>query len=240
MINSGCLKADIKQILREPILVIFVFLPVLIFGVLKLGILYLIPYLHTATGFDLSYYTNYILAVSLIMIPNMLGTVFGFLMLDERDGHITELMVITPIGYTGYIFNRLLLPMLGCIIYTFLGYLILDIYSVPWMQLLLLAFLLGIESLLIGITLFNLADDKVKGVTYAKALSLVTLFALADLIDEKWVSLLASFFPFYWITQVINNPIGKDGAIINSFMAILVHVSWLLIYLKLINNRSSI
>ncbi|WP_105615755.1 hypothetical protein [Vallitalea okinawensis] len=240
MINLNCIKADVKQIIREPILIIFVFIPVYIFVLIKLGILYLAPYLLHTTGFDLSNYHTYILAASLIMIPNMLGTVFGFLMLDERDGHITELMVITPIGYNGYIFNRLLLPMLGCFIYTFLGYIFLSITYVPTLQLCLLAFLLSIESLLIGITLFNIADNKVKGLTLAKALSLLALFALADLVNEPVVSLVASFFPFYWITQVIQNPLWEAGSIFNSIMAILIHVCWLLIYFKIINNRSTI
>lgn len=238
MVNINCLKADCKQILREPILIIFIFIPLFLFVILKKAIVYLMPYIDSFAKFDLSNYYNYVLAVSFIMISSMLGTVFGFLMLDERDGHITELMIITPIGYTGYIFNRIFLPMVFSIFYTILGYYILNIYHISFIRLLLLAFLIGIETLLIGLTLFNLADDKVKGLTYSKALSIVTLFALADLINKSFISFIAALFPFYWISKVINSPLNQGNSLVNIFLAIIVHVIWLIIYLKLVNSKS--
>lgn len=34
----------------------------------------------------------------LALTPFMVGTLTGFLMLDEKDGNVTELILVTPVG----------------------------------------------------------------------------------------------------------------------------------------------
>ena len=60
------------------------------------------------------------------MIFLMVGTATGFMMIDDKDGKIFELMQITPLGRKGYLFNRLLLPVAITFIYSLAGWLLLD------------------------------------------------------------------------------------------------------------------
>ena len=102
------LKADIKVISREPILLLFMVLPVIMFIVFRGIISFGEVYLYKLTNIVLWDYYGYILAGILLITPSMLGTVAGFLMIDERDIKINELISVTPIGYIGYI----------CLLYT--------------------------------------------------------------------------------------------------------------------------
>lgn len=64
------------------------------------------------TGLDLFQYADYILVFVLLMVAGMSGIVTGFMMLDEKDGRIAELLSVTPLGQ-GYLMNRLLFS--GCL-----------------------------------------------------------------------------------------------------------------------------
>lgn len=219
LFNINQVKADFKQIFRDPILILFMFLPLLIFIIFKLLIVFLVPFI----SFEISNYLMYILAFSFIMSPQMLGTVAGFLMIDDRDAKIYELMSITPLGYSGYIIHRLSIPMVFAVFYTILGYYILNIYPLNKSSLFLIAILMGIEGIITSLILFNLADDKVKGLTISKAMGIFPLMALADLLNIKWISYLSHLFPFYWITKIIQSP----SNLTNLFTATLIHFLWL-------------
>ena len=223
MKNTVSLKADFKLITRDPILMLFMFLPVLIFTIFKSFIIFLLPMFNNVTELDFSRYYGYILSGTFLLTPSMLGTVVGFLMIDERDNNILRLMSITPVGYSGYITNRLFIPFFFCIVYTIMGYHIMNIFYLPYIKLLYIAILAGLEGILIGLLLFKLADDKVKGLTYSKGLSVFTVLALIDLFNNPWLSTLGSVFPSYWITKLITN--SSEAYIF--FLAAFVHIVWL-------------
>lgn len=228
MLNVTHIKADMKQITREPIMVLLFFLPLFIFIIFKLLIVFLFPFISELTGFNISNYYSYILALSFLMAPQMLGAVTGFLMIDERDGKIFELMSVTPLGYSGYIVNRLLIPLVFGIIYSLIGYFILNIYSLNIISIICIGFFMGIEGIIGSLILFNLASDKVKGLTISKAMGIFPLIALTDLLNIKWLSILSCFFPYYWITKIVENPI-----VLNLLIAGIIHILWLIIIINL-------
>ncbi len=217
------LLADIKRLLREPILAIIFFVPLLALTAIKLMLLFGMPILYRETGFDLTPYYGYILSIVLFISPMMLGAVTGFIMIDDRDERITDLISITPLGYWGYLGNRLLLPFLSSILYTLLGYSILDINELDGLRLSLLSLMMGIESIIVGLILFLISDNKVKGLTYAKGLSGLMVTALADLAHIPWLSVLCGFLPFYWVCRLIVQPLS----IFTIIMLLLVHGFWL-------------
>ncbi|WBW95662.1 hypothetical protein [Oceanirhabdus sp. W0125-5] len=227
MINFYHIKNDYRQIIREPIMLLLFILPIFISVIFKLILTFCIPILHNYFDFTLDPYYSYIISLTFLLIPGMLGAVTGFMMLDEKDGKISELLSITPLGKIGYLINRLSFGFIASFIYTLITYYILSIYTIPILTLLFIAILLGIYAFIIGSILFMLSDDKVKGLTYAKGLNIIMLFALSDLLNIKWLSILSMFFPTYWITKVIQNP----NNLIELSSALLVHGIWLFILL---------
>ena len=231
--NLISLKSDFKMIFREPILVLLLILPLFIFIIFKLLSIFAFSTIQEYTGIDLFNYKEYILALTLLFTPLMLGTVTGFIMIDDRDARIFELISVTPVGYMGYIINRISLSFFTSIIYSFIGYFIINIYQINFLLLFFIALLTGIEASIIGFILFLLAEDKVKGLTYAKSFGLFNLLALSDVIGIKWLSLIAATTPFYWITKLITCP--NIGTII---LSLVVHLFWLYIIYS-VNNMSN-
>lgn len=227
MINYQHIKNDYRQIIREPIMLLLFILPIFIPVIFKLVLIFLIPFIENYFGFVIVPYHSYILSLTLVLIPAMLGVVTGFMMLDEKDGKISELMSITPLGKMGYLINRLSFSFIATFIYTIFTYYLLNIYHIPILTLLVISPLLGIYAFVIGSILFILSDDKVKGLTYAKGLNIMMLFSLSDLLDQRWLTILSKIFPPYWITKVIQTPNNMMVLLI----ALLVHGIWLIIIL---------
>lgn len=223
--NVQSLTFDIKRLYREPILILFMCVPFIAFIAIKLLIVFGLPIILNMTGFDLDPYFGYVESFCILLSPGMLGTVAAFLMIDERDERIYDLMSITPIGYTGYISNRLLMPFILSAVYTFLAHFILNIYSVSFLKLFIAACFSGIQSIVLGLLLFSLADDKVKGLTYTKGFNGLMATSIADLLGVKWVSLFSSLVPYYWTSYIITKPLS----LLSLTSALAVHIGWLAI-----------
>lgn len=155
-------------------------------------------------------------------------------MIDNRDESIHLLMSVTPIGYRGYMVNRLFIPFTASFLYTIIGYGILSIYPVGGLKLVYIALLCGLESIIICLLLFQLSEDKVQGLTISKALGIVTLFGLADLLNLKWFSAIAGLVPFYWPSRLIRCP----AAPLPILLSLLVHLFWTVLLLQI--NRKKI
>jgi len=226
---------DLKQIFRDTLTGALLFAPILMIVFFKLIIVFLIPLLLQKTGFDPTPYYGYVFAVIVVLSSGMLGIVSGFQMIDDRDGNITELMAVTPLGRSGYLANRLLLTGILSFLYAILAYFVLHIVELSFTLLIFLAVLQSVYTSVIGLLLYFGADDKVKGLTYAKALNILMLFTLSDLAGMNWLTVLSWFTPTYWTSQVINNQ--SSTAILFS---VLIHFVWLIslfyVYFKSAKN----
>ena len=221
------LRNDVRQIVRDPIMLVLMFVPLILIVVFKLLLLFLLPVLINLTGFNPDPYYVYLLAFALLLSAGMLGIVTGFLMIDERDGNIAELMAVTPLGRTGYLVNRLSFAALLSVIYSFLSVYVLNVCPVTWPVAIALAGLMAMYTTIFGLILFNSADDKVKGLTFAKGLNVLAFFAFTDLFGLKWLIVLSWFFPPFWITALLKN----QGTTLPFVMALIVHAGWLAVLL---------
>lgn len=222
------LKNDLKQILRDPIMAILIVAPLLLIIAFKLMVLYLFPFIQTLIEFDVLPYLDYVLVFVVMMCGAMLGIVTGFMMIDDRDGKIAELMSVTPLGRSGYLINRLLFAAVLSVFYSILGYYVLNVVELTIITILFVSLLSSIYSIIIGLLIFTFADDKVKGLTFAKAINSLSLFAFTDLLALKWLTALSWFFPPYWITLVVQSP----HSFLNYGLALLVNFGWLFLLIR--------
>jgi hypothetical protein len=228
MVGIIHLKNDLKQILRDPIMAILTVAPLLLIVAFKLMVLYLVPYIQTLIDFDVLPYLDYVLVFVVMMCGAMLGIVTGFMMIDDRDGKIAELMSVTPMGRSGYLINRLLFAAVLTVFYSILGYYMLNVVELPILTILFVSLLASMYSIIIGLLIFTFADDKVKGLTFAKAINSLSLFAFTDLLALKWLTVLSWFFPPYWISLVVQSP----AAFLNYGLALFVNVGWLFLLIR--------
>lgn len=216
------LRNDIRQIVRDPIMLVLIFVPLILIVVLKLLVVFLLPILIRLTGFNPDPYYIYLLAFALLLTAGMLGIVTGFLMIDERDGNIAELMAVTPLGRTGYLVNRLSFAAMLSVLYSFLAISVLNVCPITLTAAIVLAGLMALYTSIFGLILFSSADDKVKGLTFAKGLNALAFFAFADLFGLRWLTVLSWLFPPFWVTALIKN----QETLLPYVMALIVHAAW--------------
>jgi fluoroquinolone transport system permease protein len=222
MLHITLFRNDIKQIVRDSIMIILLFAPLLLIVVFKILEIFLVPYLAAHYGFDFMPYFPYVLSFVLLMNSGMLGIVTGFMMLDERDGNISQLLEITPLGRTGYLINRLAFASVLSVIYGCIGIAVFKLPELTLLSMIFLAVLSAFYTSIVGLLIFSGAEDKVKGLTYAKGLNALALFAFTDLFALPWLTFLSRFFPTYWITMIIKTP----QSLLVMGLALLIHVVW--------------
>ena len=223
MIHTKLFRNDARQIMRDPVMATLLFAPFLLILVFKAFEIWLFPYIAQSFGIYMDTYSAYILSFIILLTAGMLGIVVGFVMLDDKDANTLKLMEITPLGRSGYLFNRLALAVSFSVIYCLIALLVFKQPSLPIYAQLMLLILSSLYTAIIGLLIFYGSDDKVKGLTFAKGLNILSLFAFADLFALKWLTILAWFFPPYWLTMLIKSP----NSISIHALALLVHMLWL-------------
>lgn len=206
MVKLITLKNDWKQITREPIMMILFLCPVLIAMVFRLLTEFLMPIIFLHFNHNFTPFLPFALALTLIFCPMMLGIVMGFMMMEDKDGKIIELMSVTPLAKQGYISNRLTFTVGATLIHTMISYIIMGQFILTLSAFLLLLIILSTFSIVIGLVFFSLATDKIKGLTYAKGLNLIVIFAFADLLKGDFIKTIALGFPTYWVAEIVQNP----------------------------------
>lgn len=225
MVKLMHLKNDWKQISREPMMMILFLCPLLIAIVFRLLAEFLLPFVFEHFQLSFSPYKPYALTLALTFCPLMLGVVMGFLMMDDKDAKIIELMSVTPLTRRGYIQNRMAFTGFATIVHTSLCYVIMGQYIFGILSFIAMLFILCMLAAAVGLVFFSIADDKVKGLTYAKGLNLIVVFAFADLLKGNFIKVSASLFPTYWIAEIVQQPDQTGG-----FLAAAASgVAWLLL-----------
>lgn len=224
MVNITHLKSDLKQMQQEPIMLLFALLSLLLIGVFKLIITYGTPIIFDLVHLNLLDYEVYILSMVYMLQPMMLGMVIGFFMLDEKDAKIFELLRVTPLGLSGYLINRLLIPNLLIIVYTFIGYLTLGQHIHSAILLIPIIIYLSIQTVGVGLFIAIVSEDKVKGLTYAKAVSGLMLFGFVNLMPIAFVKDLGRLVPQYYLTETLVNP-----SLVVLLTGLIIHCTWLLL-----------
>jgi len=196
------LRSDFLSILREPVVALMALAPLFMVLAFKALTVFLLPYLwdFIPTHIDI---LSYILVTLLLATPIMMGVVMGFLMLDDRDGRMIELYYVTPLGASGYLTNRLLFSFIITFFYTGLNYGILGVYIFTVWKLIFIAILCSLFAASTGLLFFALANDKIKGLTYAKGMNVLIIFAYSELLGVDCFQKLSAIIPTYWLSNII-------------------------------------
>lgn len=225
--------SDLKMIMRDPIMALLFFVPLMIGIIFKVLIYFVLPIVLEYVEFTLPL-EPYLLSMTLLMTPYMLGVVMGFMMLDDKDGNIIDLVLVTPYGRLGYLLNRILFISLFTFLYSWINYVILNLVDLNLFSLLYISVLLSVFAASIGLLFFRIAGDKIIGLTYAKILNFVIIFVFADFIKAEWFVYVASLFPTFWITKLITD----SGVVENYFFSGIVVLVWfLIVYMSGIGNK---
>jgi fluoroquinolone transport system permease protein len=133
------------------------------------------------------------------MIPMMSGMVYGFILLDERDGGIITAISVTPTGKTGYLKLRLGIPIVLSFIFIVCYQLLLGLAgTMNFMQMLVLSILSASQSLMLLLFLGAFAANKVVGMAFTKGFGILLMGPLIDFILPGPYNWVGAFSPLFW------------------------------------------
>lgn len=196
-------KSYIVQISHDFMLICCVFAPIIIGCVFYFGLPLLEKVLCTSTNTNqilLPYYCIFDLVLS-IMTPIMFCFAGVLVILEELDTGVTKYYEVTPIGKSGYILSRIILPAIIAFIYDII---LLSIFTISNMDLLAIL-LISVSSIFISIitALFVIAfaKNKIEGMALIKLCGLFIIgIPVAYFINDS-IKYLFGILPTFWIAE---------------------------------------
>ena len=101
MMNWQALPYDYKLLRGDPMLILSLSVPIILWALMQ----FIFPWISIQTlelwNIDISPWYRQTGSFFLLLIPMMFGMVYGFILLDERDGGVITAISVTPVGKSG-------------------------------------------------------------------------------------------------------------------------------------------
>jgi fluoroquinolone transport system permease protein len=203
------LLADIKFIFRDPMLLMACLAPLILIILLKFIFPLISELITSKTGFNLDPYYSVVAITMVSVIPMLFGMVYAFILLDESDAHILQVISVTPAGRKNFLLMRIIVPsVLTSILVLVTAFITGSVPTEGWLRTIFISVLMGFQTVFVFLFIGGIAGNKVEGLALAKlyGIFLVTV-PLGLLLHHPW-NYLNFFSPLYWISWawVCQNP----------------------------------
>ena len=203
------LKNDGRLIRRDSILIgMFIFI-VYIGTVLHFGLPWLDNYLASAgilpnenNSRRLADFFPLITANLIIYTgPNIIGAVFAFIILGEKDENTLSALLVSPLSPGRYISYRIILVFLATSFTVAFLFIYVNQALPAWPALLAVVIGSGQTGVIILLAMIITADGRVQGMTYSKFISFFGYMLIASWWVPEPFQFLFGLFPPFWITK---------------------------------------
>lgn len=184
---------DLRQIARDRTLLSFLGFPLLVWGFFRWGV----PYL-TEKYPLLADYHDVLLMFGGMQSAVLFGFIVGFLMVDEKDEHVMEVIRVLPISSRFFLLYRLLF---ASVIAGVLAFFIMMCsgFAYPGLVIALgVSILYGLTAPLITLAIATFAANKIEGMAIFKTIDLVLMLPLLAFFIEGPLRYLFGVIPVFW------------------------------------------
>ena len=192
--NINIVKTDIKNILRDPSLVLLLFVPFLITALLRWGYPFLLEAVPEAAAYNML-----LLGMLSMTCSAMPGMAIAFAILDEKDNGLLPALMILPVPFRKILLNRLLAIYIYGAAAAFIAIVFSGLSEGTLLQNLLLSLLAASPAAALGMIPAFFAANKIEGATLAKVLNFLLVFPLPAFILAGWWTNLLAVFPTWWV-----------------------------------------
>ena len=200
--NLRSLKYDVKLLKGDPMLLLSMAVPFILWALMQFLIPWIIDLVQSQWDLDLSPYYRQAGTFLVMLIPMMMGMVYGFVLLDERDGGIITAISVTPTGKSGYLKLRLGIPLVLSFIAILLFMILLDLSgTLNLIQLVLISAIVSSQSLILLLFLGAFADNKVMGMAIAKGFGILLVGPVLDYILPRPFHWVGAYSPMFWASR---------------------------------------
>jgi len=131
----------------------------------------------------------------------LVGSVFGFMLLDEKDDHTITAMLVTPVSLEQYLLYRVGLPVVLAFFIVLSMVLFIGQALLPLGHLVLLAAGAALTAPIVALFFATFAENKVQGFALSKFGGIAGWFILGGwFVPEPWQWLFGLFPPF-WVSK---------------------------------------
>ena len=194
------LKGDLKNILRDPTLLLMLFIPFLIIFILRFGL----P--HFENQFPLiNNYSKEIISFFALLSAVLPGFIVSFILLDEKDLQLFPVINVTPVSLSGFLVSRLAFMVILGFLSSLLLLLVNGLYTISFIKSCQLALLCSLNTPILILIISGKAKNKVEGLTLLK-LATITLMLpiIIFFLDNNWEYAFV-FLPASWVYLFLDN-----------------------------------
>ena len=187
------IKADLRQIFRDKTLTVFLFGPIVIIVLLKL----FVP-LITAQYPIIKSYHPIIMMFAGIQTAISFGFIISFIILDEKDENVFQVIRVLPISPFYFILYRLLF---ATVFSSFGAFLMINLSGIVYPGLInsvLLSVQYGLTAPFITLIIATYAKNKIEGMAFLKGVDLILLLPLLSFIIDGNFTYIFSIIPAFW------------------------------------------
>ncbi|MCZ6835401.1 MAG: hypothetical protein O7G85_06460 [Planctomycetota bacterium] len=174
--------------------------------------------------FDLVPFYPLIMSFLALIAAGMIGTVIGFLLLDQRDDETMTALLVTPLSLGDYLLYRLATPMVLCVVLTVFMFPLAGLTETSPLQIIATAICAAPLAPMYALFIGSFANNKVQGFALAKALGIVMVpVIISYFIDQPWQTIFG-LIPHYWSLKVFW--LFHDGATGSAMLHLVVGLAY--------------
>lgn len=231
---------DLRQVGRDPVLLMAMLAPVLMALVIRFGVPFADALARERLGLGLTGHEDFLMSFLLSATPLMLGMLVGFLLLEDRDEGMLAFLAVTPLGKTGYLCYRLLSPVLLAAAFSLAGFAMAGVEAPELKRLLPVVLVFALEAPLVALVMGAFAANKVEGLAVSKACGILFAAPIAAYFLDGPLQWAAGVLPVFWGVKAFLASGAGEGVYWGYIsVGILFHAAVLALLLRRLNARAS-
>lgn len=184
---------DLKLVFRDRMLSLFLFAPL----VLLLFVRLFVPYITTVYPVVEAYHP-YIMMFASLQTAVLFGFITSFMILEEKDEHVLEVIRVLPVSSSFFILYRLLFATFFSALSAFLMINLGGIAYPGLFHSILLSLQYGLVASLITLIIGTFAHNKIEGMAWFKGVNLLLILPVLSFFFSGIVKYLFAFIPVFW------------------------------------------
>ena len=153
-------------------------------------------------GFDLVPYYPLVMSFVGVITAGLVGTVVGFLLLDQRDDQTLPALLVTPLSLIDYLAYRLAVPMIFGVALTAIMFPLAGLTELSVAQVLVTSLSAAPLAPMYALFIGAFAANKVQGFALAKAVGILFIpVVVAWFLPSPWQEMMG-LVPLYWPLKV--------------------------------------
>lgn len=212
---------DFKHVFRDRMLLIFLFAPVFLICFVR----FFVPYITNIYPI-VGEYHSLIMMFGGIQTSIMFGFITAFIILEEKDENVLQVIRVLPISSEYFIIYRLLFATFFSSIAAFLMIQFGNLAYPGLLNSILLSLHYGLAAPFITLVIATYAKNKVEGLAFFKGLDLIILVPiLGFFLSGSW-KYVFSIIPMFWTYELYGSALKAQNVLLIFFAGLTCYVAF--------------